>query len=72
MKKAKLGDFLLWNCKPAQIVAVADRPTVVINMLEERKCPHCQEPVGKDQFSVIVESPLFQENAQKVQTIEES
>ena len=69
MKVPKLQDFLLWKGKLAKIIARADRPTYVIELIESCKCPHCKGDLGKKQISVIPESPLFQENAEPVPTI---
>ena len=66
MKKPKLGDLFFWKNKLAKIVAMADQPTVVIEMYEPEKCPHCNGCLEKIQFSVIPTSPLFQENAEPI------
>ena len=70
MKTPSLGDYLLWKGKIAKIVCTSDKPTVTIEMLEDKKCPHCNGSLGKEQIDVIVQSPLFKENAKPVQTIE--
>ena len=69
MKNAGLGDYLLWEGKPAQVIATTDRRQVVIELLENQKCPHCQGDLGKEQISVIVSSPMFQQGAEQIKTI---
>lgn len=69
MKTGNLGDFLLWRKKPAKIIGVTDRRQVIIEMLENKCCPHCQGDLGKEQIHVIVSSPMYQEGAEKMETI---
>lgn len=71
MKAANLGDYLLWDGKPAKIIGTSDRPMVIIELLENCKCPHCQGDLGKEQIHMIVSSPLFQQNAKQLQTIQD-
>jgi hypothetical protein len=68
MKNPTLGDYLLWEGKPAQIIGIIDEKSVSIEILEHKKCPHCGGDLGREVFSVIVSSPLFQENAEKIKT----
>ncbi len=69
MKNPILEDYLLWEGKLAKIVAETDRRMVVIELIEDRKCPHCGESVGKEQIHVIPSSPYFQDNAESIRTI---
>lgn len=69
MKNGKQGDYLLWQGKPAKIVGESASRQVIIELLEDKKCPHCQESLGKDQIHVIVTSPNFQEGAKPMETI---
>lgn len=71
MKNAIVGDYLLWDGKPAEIIGEIDRRAVVIKTLEDKKCPHCNESLGKEQFTVVVSAPLFQENAESMPTIDD-
>ena len=71
MKWARLGDFLLWKDKPAKIIGTTDCPVLIIEMLEPKCCPHCNGVLGKEQFSVIEHSPLFQQSANMMPTIQE-
>lgn len=34
MKNAQLGDYLLWNGKPAKVIGETDRRMVIIELLE--------------------------------------
>ena len=52
------GDFFLWKGKLVKIVCI-----------ESCKCPHCGGDLGKEQFSVIPTSPLFQQNAEPLPTL---
>ena len=69
MKNPKLGDWLLWKGEPAKIVYEANQRTVGIELVNDCKCPHCKKILGKKQINVIPTSPLFQENAEPLQTL---
>jgi len=70
MKTAKLQDYLLFEGKPAQVIAInPGEKAVIMEFLEEEKCPHCQGLLGKKQIEVIESSPMFQEGAKAIQTI---
>lgn len=69
MKNPKLGDFILWDGKPAKIVYESTGRKVGIELLENCKCPHCNGDLGKKQIDVIVASPQFQNNAMPIQTM---
>jgi hypothetical protein len=69
MKNPKLGDYLLWEGQLAKVVYQTDQRTVGIELFDDCKCPHCNGNLGKKQINVIVFSPLFQQNAQPLQTI---
>ena len=69
MKDAQLGQYLLWDDKPAKVVAWTDRRQVTIELLEDKTCPHCGGGLGKEQINVIVSSPMFQERANPMPTI---
>lgn len=68
MKDASIGDYLLWEGKPAKVIGSAS-PTIIIELLEDAKCPHCNESIGKEHLYVIVSSPQFQNGASRMQTI---
>jgi hypothetical protein len=69
MKNPNLGDYFLWNGEPAKIIGESDKRMVIIELLENRKCPHCQGDLGKKQIHAIISSPLFQQSAEKLPTI---
>jgi len=71
MKNPKLGDYLLWKGEPAKIIGTTSSQQVVIEMLENCKCPYCDGDLGKDQVHMIVSSPLFQQNAEIIPTMNE-
>ena len=71
MKNASLGDYLLWQGKPAKIIGETSSRQVIIELLENCKCPHCQGDLGKEQIHMIVSSPLFQQSAEKLQSIQD-
>lgn len=70
MKRPKLGDYLTWNGDLAKIIGTSSGEQVIIELLDNQKCPHCEGDLGKHQFTMIVSSPLFQESAQPLQTID--
>ena len=71
MKNPHLGDTILWEGKLAKVIGLADRPTVIIEMIADKLCPHCKGSLGKEQFSVVISSPLFQGGAKPVQTLDD-
>lgn len=71
MKNASIGDYLLWQGKPAKIIGETSSRQVIIELLETSKCPHCQGDLGKEQIHMIVSSPLFQANAERLQSIQD-
>lgn len=69
MKSAELDQFLLWEKRPAKIIAKSNGEQVIIEMLENKCCPYCNGDLGKDQVHVIVSSPMYQEGAEPLKTI---
>ena len=67
--KAKSGDYLLWNGELAEVIGEINSHAVVIELIENRKCPKCNEDLGKYQYAVIDSSPYFQECAKPINTI---
>lgn len=67
--KAELEDYLLWKGKLGKIVATSDNRQVCIEILEPNKCEHCGGILPPKQIWVIPTSPLFQENAQEINSI---
>lgn len=72
MKNPKLGDYLLWEGKPAKIIAETDQRMVIIELLENKLCPHCSGDLGKNQIHIIPTSPLFQQNAECLPTMKDN
>lgn len=70
MKDGRLGQFLLWRKRPAKIIGESTGRQVIIEMLENKCCPHCKGDLGKEQIHVIVASPMYQEEAEPLETIE--
>jgi hypothetical protein len=70
MKNPKLGDYLLWQGEPAKIIGTTDSKQVIIELLENEKCPYCKGDLGRKQIHMIVSSPLFQESAEPLPTIQ--
>ncbi len=71
MRNASLNDYLLWEGKPAKVIGETDRRQVIIELLEDAKCPYCEKGLGKKQVHVIVSSPMFQNGAGQMQTIQD-
>ncbi len=70
MKNPKLGDYLLWKHELAKVVYETNKRTAGIELIEDCKCPHCNKSLGKKQIDIIPTSPLFQDNAISVQTMD--
>lgn len=64
-----LGKFLLWEGKPAQIIAVVPEKSVLIKPLGPRKCPHCDGLIEQEVFCVIPGTSLWKEKAAPIETI---
>jgi len=69
MKNPKLGDYILWKGQLARVLYETSERTVGIELIDNHKCPHCQGDLGKKQINIIPTSPLFQENAEPIQTM---
>ena len=72
MKNPKLGDYLLWDRKPAKIIGTTSNQQVIIEIIENCKCPHCNGDLGKKQIHMIVSSPLFQQSAETLPVMDVS
>lgn len=71
MKNPKLGDYILWEGQLAKVVYETSLRTVGIELINDCRCPHCNGNLGNKQINVIPSSPLFQDNAQPLQTMED-
>lgn len=69
MKGAELGQFLFWRNKLAKIIGKSNGEQAIIEMVENKCCPHCKGDLGKEQVHVIVASPMYQEGAEPVEPI---
>jgi len=69
MKTAELGQFLLWEKRLAKIIGKAYNEQAVIEMIENKCCPHCKGDLGKEQIHVIVSSPMYQKGAEPLESI---
>lgn len=65
MKSIKLGDVIKWGHEEIlyECRGMINLPAAVLSSLEEKSCPHCGNPVAKDEIVSITSSPQFQENA---------
>lgn len=70
MKNPKLGDYILWKGQLAKVVYETSNRTIGIELIDDHRCPHCNGNLGKQQINLIPTSPLFQENAQALPTME--
>lgn len=70
MRTAKLGDMLMWEGELAKVVGIAEGKNLIIEIYEEEKCPRCKRSLGRKRFSVLEDSPLFQETAKAIQTLD--
>ena len=71
MKNPTLGDYLLWEGKPAKIIGEVSQRTVIIEIIENHSCPHCSGDLGKKQIHAVVASPMFQNGASQLPTIQD-
>lgn len=69
MKTGKLGQYLIWKKRPAKIIGESNAHQVIIEMLENKRCPYCEGDLGKEQIHVITSSPMYQDGAEKLETI---
>jgi hypothetical protein len=76
MKKVKQPSAIFkWKGKLVKVVGInPGMKAICMEYLNEEDssliCPHCGKPVNH-QFEEIEESPLFQENAEKITTLED-
>lgn len=72
MKKAKLQDYFLWKGELAQVIAEIPTPSIEIQMVEGIICPYCEKMLDERlRECLVIDSPYFQENAEKINTISE-
>jgi hypothetical protein len=70
-KTAELGQVIRWQGKLATVISLCTGEKMVgIEMIESPKCECCGHPY-QYQFDVAESSPLFQESAEPVKTINE-
>ncbi len=70
MKKAKLGDFFLWEGKLVQCLWINEgHRSIGFKSTEKTCCPNCNIPIDYESFDVIEDSPLFQQTAEPIKTI---
>jgi hypothetical protein len=70
MKQPRLGDYLEWQGKLYKVIGLTYDPCVLLEPVLDTKCPHCDGLLmGIDQVTLVINSPLFQEEAKPIQTI---
>jgi hypothetical protein len=68
----KPAAIFLYEGKLVQVIGIINARAICMRYLQKEdmpKCSHCGEPVDRE-FVVIESSPLFQKNAQPVNTLE--
>ena len=63
-----VGKYIMWKGKLAKIIAGTDLPTVTIEIQDGWKCPNCNQ-YSSDTISVVLDSPLWIESSEPVETI---
>ena len=71
MKTAELGQFLLWETRPAKIIGKAYEEQAIIEIIEKKCCQHCGGDLGKEQIHVVVSSPMYQKGAEPIESIKQ-
>ncbi len=75
MKKVNnLSAIFKWKGKLVKVIGVNEgHRSIIMEYIDEKDsdliCGHCGHPVNHH-FDVIESSPLFQENAEKIETLE--
>jgi hypothetical protein len=69
MKNTKLGDVLNYDGQLFKVVAESDKRMVCLESINSTPCAYCGK-YGKDRFWIIPESPVFQEKASPVNTLD--
>jgi hypothetical protein len=76
MKKVKEPNAIFkWRGKLVKVIGINEGMRAInIEYIDEKDsdllCPHCGKPVNH-QFEIIEQSPLFQESAEPIETLEE-
>lgn len=68
MKKAELGDYFEWDGTLVKVIGIAHGKMVIFEEVNGQKCECCGL---KNVGHVMEDSPIFQENAQPLKTIQE-
>lgn len=72
MKTAQLGQYLIFEGKLVKVVSInPGSKSINMETIEDHLCPHCGESLGKKQIEVIESSPMFQNGAESIRTIDE-
>ena len=67
MKTAKLGALLKWEGQEVKVVGIAEGKTIIMEPVGARPCNGCGYT---EQYHILEHSPLFQENAEPILTLE--
>lgn len=72
MKKAELGDYFMWHGQMVKVEWInTGQKAIGFTYKEPTVCPHCGGVHEITQnASIIEQSPLFQENATAIKTID--
>ena len=74
MKTIKNPNTILkWQGKLVRVISINEGHRAInmeyIDKNDNPKCPHCDMPIKNYQFEIIESSPLFQENAEAIETL---
>lgn len=59
MKTAKLGDYLLWKGELSKVIGEMPAKAIIIEILENQKCPHCNGDLGQNKYTSLSEADYF-------------
>lgn len=66
-----LGSVVTYNDNLAKIVGIIDRPAAIIELIESKKCEHCNCELSEpNQVVAVISSPMYKGSVKPVKTIE--
>lgn len=69
MLQAPLNSIFYYKNELVQAVGIATDKVIFLRKLSTCLCPHCNKPIEQNDIALVESSPLFQENAKEIETL---